>query len=86
MSYILKLTVLQKLPFTFVESEEFINVINYYAKGKPKIMKADAFTDYAMQQFIAYRELLRGQFEKIDSQVSLTVDGWTLPTKNQFLA
>ena len=42
---------------------------------------ADAFTDYTMQQFIAHREILRGQFEKINSQVSLTVDGWTSPNK-----
>ena len=77
---------MENLPFTFVESEYFVNVLALYDESVKlsDFPKADTITDHIVAKFQAAKDGLRTKLAEIES-INLTVDLWTSPNGKAIL-
>ena len=78
---------MENLPFTFVESEYFVNVLALYDESVKlsDFPKADTITGHIMAKFQAAKDCLRTKLAEIES-INLTVDLWTSPNGKAILS
>ena len=80
------LIVMENLPFTFVESKYFIDILSLYDERVTRndFPMADTISSHVVAKYDHAKDCLRKQLSKIDS-VNLTVDMWTSPNGKAIL-
>jgi hypothetical protein len=82
---LIKLFVVQDLPFLLLESIEFRELVQLM-RPEARVIKADALKNRIMEKFIKAKVQMKSFFSSIDSKISFTTDIWTSPNDLAFMA